>query len=121
VEYAQSLVGVKVAVLPLQLTVPGTTVEPVLTVKVDEVMVAVFIGSLKITETAALIPTPAAPVEGLVEETVGGPASVGPPPLSPLLPPPPQVTNNSPRSKKIKVASVWRWKGDNRLFMIPPY
>jgi hypothetical protein len=66
-----------------------------LTVKVVGVMVAGFIGSLKVTLMAASTATPVTLSMGLVEEIVGGVVSVDPPPplelpLEPPPPPPPQ-------------------------------
>jgi hypothetical protein len=64
--------GVKVATLPVQLTVPVTTVElgPV-TVKVVGVSVAHFIASLKVALSTWLMGTPVAPFTGIVDITAG--------------------------------------------------
>jgi hypothetical protein len=71
---ASRAVGAKVAMLPLQLTVPGTEVTPgPVTVKVvaGELRVAQFIASLKVTLRTWFKGTPVAPFRGEEAVTVG--------------------------------------------------
>lgn len=62
--------GVKVALLPFVLTEPVTSLPPPLSLKVPVVRVEPFMLSLKEAVTAVLVPTPVAPLDGLVEVTV---------------------------------------------------
>ena len=74
---ARADVGVNVAVLPVYVTAPATGVAPgPVTVKVVPVMVAGFMGPLKVAETSVVTATPVAPFAGTVETTVGGGAVV---------------------------------------------
>jgi hypothetical protein len=74
VPLARAVVGVNVAVVPAKETVPITGVAPgPVKVKVAALMVAGFIGSLNVAETSVLTGTPAAPIVGTVETTVGAP------------------------------------------------
>jgi hypothetical protein len=77
-------VGAKVAILPTQLTAPGTGVTPCFKVNVVAVQVAGSIASLKVTVSFPLGATPPVLVSpGFVELTVG--AVVSPAELLPLL------------------------------------
>src|SRR6185312_1380570 len=72
---ARGALGVNVATEPVAVyaTVPATEAPPAaVSVKVDPVMLAGFIGPLKVAETAWLIRTPVAPFTGLVDTTRGG-------------------------------------------------
>jgi len=74
---ARIAVGVKVAVLPVYVTAPGTGVAPgPVTVKVVPVMVAGFMGALNVAEMSVLTATAVAPFTGTVDTTVGGGAVV---------------------------------------------
>ena len=64
--------GVKVAVVPLEDTVPLILLLPSFTVKVSVVIVETSIDSLNVEEIALLIATLEAPLAGFVEMTVGG-------------------------------------------------
>jgi len=77
---ARSLVGLKVAVLPMQLTAPGTGVAPCVKVNVVAVQVAGSIASLKVAAMFLLMATAVAALPGFVELTVGAVVSVLPPP-----------------------------------------
>ena len=77
-------VGVKVAVLPAQSTVPGTGVAPRAKVNVVAVQVAGFTASLKLATSLLLVPTPVAVSPGFVDLRVGAvvsPIGAGPPPV----------------------------------------
>jgi hypothetical protein len=64
--------GVKVATLPVQLTVPNTAVVPgPVKVKVVVVSVEHFIASLKVALSTWLMGTAVAPFTGIVDMTVG--------------------------------------------------
>lgn len=99
---ASLLVGVKVAVKPSaeRVTVPGTAVEPAVTVKVVEVIVEESIGLLKVALIVDPIGTLAAPAPGDVELTVGAPSNAG-------LEPPLQPDIKTARS--IKMAHIPQW------------
>jgi hypothetical protein len=64
-------VGVNVAVVPVYVTVPGTTVLPCLTITVEELMVAGFMASLNDIVMELLRGTLVALLLGLVVLTVG--------------------------------------------------
>src|ERR1700730_10754674 len=68
---ARGLDGVKVKMVLLAswVTVPMT---PGATVKVDELMLAAFMGSLKVAVTRLLEQTPTEAFGGLIETTMGG-------------------------------------------------
>lgn len=73
--------GVKVALLPFVLTEPAI-LPPPLSLKVSVVRVEPFIYREKVAVTTVLVPTPVAPLDGLVEVTVrvtrdGGGGSTG--------------------------------------------
>jgi hypothetical protein len=69
--------GVNVAVVPAKVTPPFTGVAPgPANVNVAALMVAGFMGSLKVAEIVVLRATPVAPFAGTVEMTVGGGAVV---------------------------------------------
>ena len=67
-------VGVKVAVLPLTLIVPLTTVPPTVGARVKLAVVSVefVIGFEKVADIAELRATPVTALPGDVEDTVGG-------------------------------------------------
>ncbi|HXO04189.1 MAG TPA: hypothetical protein VN884_01015 [Candidatus Sulfotelmatobacter sp.] len=74
VPLARTVVGVKVAVEPANVTVPITGMAPgPVKVNVDTLIVAGFMASLNVAETAVLTGTPVAPIVGTVETTVGAP------------------------------------------------
>jgi hypothetical protein len=74
---ASEVVGVKVAVVPTEVTVPATGVAPgPVKVKVAALIVAGFITSLKVAEIVVLTATAVAPLTGTVETTVGAGAVV---------------------------------------------
>jgi hypothetical protein len=74
---ARTAVGVNVAVVPAKVTVPATGVMPgPVRVNVAASIVAGFMASLKVAETAVLRATAVAPFTGIVEMTVGGGAVV---------------------------------------------
>jgi hypothetical protein len=91
---ARLAAGVKVAVLPLTLTVPVTAAPPVVVFKVKVVVFSVefVIGTEKVADTEVLSATPVALLAGLVEDTVGGVGAAG---ELLLLPPPPQAARTS--------------------------
>jgi len=62
--------GVKVALLPFVLTEPTILPPPPLSLKVSVVRVEPFIYREKMAVTAVLVPTPVAPLDGLVEVAV---------------------------------------------------
>lgn len=64
--------GLKVAVVPESVTVPGTLVDPCFKRKVPVVTVDGSTASLNVAATDAERETPVAPFTGLVEATVGG-------------------------------------------------
>ena len=64
--------GVKLAVAPLQFTVPAMLLVPLLTKKVAIVMVGGAMTSEKVAEMTVFTPTSVALLAGLVELTVGG-------------------------------------------------
>ena len=64
--------GVKVAVVPLYVTVPETGVVPFIRVNSAVVIVAGSIGSLNVAVTALSIAIAEAELTGLVDITVGG-------------------------------------------------
>jgi hypothetical protein len=64
--------GVKMAVVPLYVTVPGIVFVPSLNVNVAFVIVLGVTGSLKVALMAALGTTFAAASTGVVADTVGG-------------------------------------------------
>jgi hypothetical protein len=66
--------GVKVALMPEQATVPATAPEESVRVKVDVVTVVQSIASLKVALIIWLRGTSVAPFRGIVEITVGGAA-----------------------------------------------
>jgi hypothetical protein len=66
----RALVGLKYAVVPVQVTVPATEVTPCVKVKVVVVRVNGFIGSLKVAVTLLFRTTPVALSAGSVEITV---------------------------------------------------
>ena len=68
--------GVKVAVLPVEETVPVTAVEPFFSVMVEELAVEASTASLKVMVTALLVETEAAFSAGTTDATVGGVVSV---------------------------------------------
>jgi len=80
--------GVKVAVVPLYVTVPVTPP----TVNVAAVTVEAFIVSENVAVILEFVATPVALFAGLVDETVGGVVSVIPPPE---LPPPHAFKNTA--------------------------
>src|SRR5450759_5776190 len=69
---ARFAAGVKVAVVPAQVTAPGTAVDPCFKVKVVALIVEVVIATLKIAEMLLLTAVPVALFIGTVEVTVGG-------------------------------------------------
>jgi hypothetical protein len=74
VPVARAVVGVNAAVVPAKVTVPATGVAPgPVKVKVAALIVAGFMASLNVAETAVLTGTPVAPIVGTVETTVGAP------------------------------------------------
>lgn len=68
--YARPDDGVNVALFPLVLTEPFTELPPPLSLKVSVVNVEPFIVSLNVAVTTVPVPTPLAPLDGLVEVTV---------------------------------------------------
>src|ERR1022692_3090871 len=68
---ARVLDGAKVAVAPIKVTAPGTVTPPCFKVKVDVLIVAGSIGSLKVAESLLLMGTPLDPTEGVTEITTG--------------------------------------------------
>ena len=56
--------------MPFVLTEPVTLLPPLLSLKVSVVRVEPFMLSLKVAVTTVFVPTPVAPLEGLVEVTV---------------------------------------------------
>ena len=76
---ASVFVGLKIAVMPATVTVPGSAVVPCIKVNVVVVTVNGFIGSLKVAEILPSIATPVAAVVGNVEMTVGGVLSAAAP------------------------------------------
>ena len=69
--------GANVAVVPAKVTVPATSVAPgPVTVNVAPLIVAGFIASLNVAEIGVFTATPAAPLAGTVETTVGAGAVV---------------------------------------------
>jgi hypothetical protein len=71
---ARLAVGVNVATRPEYVTVPETAPAGPVSVKVDELIVAEFIASLKVAVSAWLIDTFVAAFTGTVAVTVGGTA-----------------------------------------------
>src|SRR5450759_402354 len=69
---ARFAAGVKVAVVPAQVTAPGTAVDPCFKVNVVALIVEVVIATLKIAEMLLLTAVPVALFTGTVEVTVGG-------------------------------------------------
>jgi len=71
---ARLAVGVKVAVLPLTVTVPMTRDPPAVGRRVNDavLIVELFIGSEKVADIAELSVTPVALLAGDVLDTVGG-------------------------------------------------
>jgi hypothetical protein len=82
---ARLLVGLKIAVLPTQVTAPGTGVAPCVKVNVVAVQVAGSAASLKVAVRFLLVSTPVVVSPGFVELTVGGVVSAAPPSLLRLL------------------------------------
>jgi hypothetical protein len=77
VPVARPVVGVNVAVVPAKVTVPATGVAPgPVKVNVAALIVAGFMGPLKVAETVVLTATPVAPLTGTVETTVGAAAVI---------------------------------------------
>jgi hypothetical protein len=73
VPVARADVGVNVAVVPANVTLPFTGVAPgPVKVNVAALIVAGFMGSLNVAEIVVLRATPVAPLAGTVEMTVGG-------------------------------------------------
>ncbi len=70
------LLGLNVAVVPLYETDPSTEIVPCLSVKVEEVMVHGFMGTLNVAVTVLLRTTCVAPFAGSVEITTGAVANV---------------------------------------------
>src|SRR5450759_2777014 len=68
---ARFAAGVKVAVVPAQVTAPGTAVDPCFKVNVVALIVDVVIATLKIAEMLLLTAMPVALFIGTVEVTVG--------------------------------------------------
>jgi len=68
--YARLLAGVKVAVAPFVVTDPVTAPPLPCNLKVSAVRVEPFIYRENVAETAVLVPTPVAPLDGLAEVTV---------------------------------------------------
>lgn len=68
--YASGEDGVKVAVAPFVVTEPATAPLSLCSLKVSVVSVEPFIVREKVAETAVFIPTPVAPLDGLIEFTV---------------------------------------------------
>jgi hypothetical protein len=62
--------GVKVAFVRFVLTEPVALLPPLLSLKVSVVRVEPFMLSLKVAVTTVFVPTPVAPLDGLVEVTV---------------------------------------------------
>ena len=79
VESASEEEGLNVAVFPSELsdTAPDILVVPCFNVKDELVTVELCTGSLNVAVTEELNPTPVAPSDGLVLDTVGGVVSVG--------------------------------------------
>jgi hypothetical protein len=74
---ASVVVGVNVAVVPVNVTVPATDVAPgPVKANVAALIVAGFIASLNVADTVVLTATLVAPLTGTVETTVGGEAVV---------------------------------------------
>jgi hypothetical protein len=74
VPLARAVVGVNVAVVPANVTVPITGMAPgPVKVNVAALIVAGFMASLNVAETTVLPGTPVAPIVGTVETTVGAP------------------------------------------------
>jgi hypothetical protein len=74
VPLARAVVGVNVAVVPANVTAPITGMAPgPVKVNVAALIVAGFMASLNVAETAVLTGTPVAPIVGTVETTVGAP------------------------------------------------
>jgi len=74
VPLARAVVGVNVAVVPANVTVPITGMAPgPVKVNVAALIVAGFMASLNVAETTVLTGTPVAPIVGTVETTVGAP------------------------------------------------
>jgi hypothetical protein len=70
---ARGAVGVKVAVLPLTVTMPATAAPPEpASVKLALVSVELVIGSENVADTAVFSATPVAPLAGDMPDTVGG-------------------------------------------------
>ena len=73
----REVVGLKIAVVPTEVTVPATGVAPgPVKVNVAALIVAGFITSLKVAEIVVLTATAVAPLTGTVETTVGAGAVV---------------------------------------------
>ena len=70
VSYARKDTGVKVAVSAFVVTEPVTAPPSLCSLKVSGVRVEPFISKEKVAETAVFVPTPVAPLAGLVEVTV---------------------------------------------------
>lgn len=68
---ARAALGVNVAVMPEYVTTPATAPPGAVTVKVDVLMVAAFIASLKVAVIICAVGTPVALLAGAVETTVG--------------------------------------------------
>jgi hypothetical protein len=71
VAYARAALGVNVAVDPLYVTAPVTAPFGPVTVKVEPVIVAAFIGMLKVALISVLTATFVAPLAEIVDTTVG--------------------------------------------------
>ena len=78
--YARPLSGVKVAVSPFVVTKPVTSPLSLRSLKDSIFRVEPFISKEKVAETAVLVPTPVAPLDGLVEVTVRVTLGGGSPP-----------------------------------------
>ena len=74
---ARTAVGVNVAVVPAYVIIPATGVAPgPVSVKVEDVMVAAFMGLLNVAERRVLTGTAAVPFAGNVDTTAGDGAVV---------------------------------------------